>query len=100
MRRPSEEAERQLDLFAAAWDSKYPTIARSWRATWERRVPLLAYPPEVRRIIYTTNTVASLNMSLRKIIRTRGSFPTDEAALKLIYPRAWQHHAAVDDAGR
>lgn len=60
-------------------------MSRSWRSNWERLVPFLSYPPEIRRIIYTTNTVESLNMSLRKIIKTRGSFPTDEAALKLLY---------------
>jgi putative transposase len=65
--------------------AKYPTIAQSWRRNWERLVPFPAYPAEIRRVIYTTNAVESVNMSLRKIIRNRGSFPTDESALKLLY---------------
>lgn len=80
-----DEAERNLNEFAAKWDAKFPTIASMWRRNWERVVPFLAYPPEIRKVIYTTNTVESLNMSLRKVTKTRGSFPTDEAALKLLY---------------
>ena len=80
-----EEAEHRLDEFAKKWDSQFPTIARSWRANWERVVPFFAYPAEIRRAIYTTNAVESVNMSLRKIIKNRGSFPTDEAAVKLLY---------------
>ncbi len=81
-----DEAELRLSEFAAKWDSKYPTISASWQRNWERLVPFLAYPEEIRRVIYTTNAVESVNMSLRKIIKNRGSFPTDEAALKLLYP--------------
>lgn len=80
-----EEAELNLDEFASRWDSQFPTISRSWRANWERVVPFFAYPADIRRVIYTTNTIESVNMSLRKIIKTRGSFPTDEAAVKLLY---------------
>jgi len=80
-----EEAEMQLEEFAAKWESKFPTIAQMWRRNWERVVPFFAHPPEVRRVIYTTNAIESTNMSLRKILKTRGSFPTDDAALKLIY---------------
>jgi len=80
-----EEAEVRLSEFAARWDAKYPTISQSWQRNWERLVPFLAYPAEIRRVIYTTNAVESVNMSLRKIIKNRGSFPTDEAALKLLY---------------
>ena len=79
------EAERQLNEFAAKWEQRYPTIAPMWRRNWERIVPFLAYPAEIRKVIYTTNTVESLNRSLRKVTKTRGSFPTDEAALKLLY---------------
>jgi putative transposase len=80
-----EEAEIELDRFAEKWDAKFPTIAQTWRRNWERIVVFFAYPPEIRRVIYTTNAIESTNMSLRKILKVRGSFPTDEAALKLIY---------------
>lgn len=80
-----DQAELRLSEFAQKWDTKYPTIAQSWRRNWERLVPFLAYPAEIRRVIYTTNAVESVNMSLRKIIKNRGSFPTDESALKLLY---------------
>jgi putative transposase len=80
-----EEAERRLEEFAAKWDSQFPTIARSWRSNWERVAPFFAYPADIRKVIYTTNAIESVNMSLRKIIKNRGSFPTDEAALKLLY---------------
>ena len=80
-----EEAELELEGFAEKWDGKFPTIAQVWRRNWERIVPFFAYPPEIRRAIYTTNAIESTNMSLRKVLKTRGSFPTDEAALKLIY---------------
>ena len=80
-----DEAELRLSEFAAKWDAKYPTISQSWRRNWERLVPFLAYPEEIRRVIYTTNAVESVNMSVRKIIKNRGSFPTDESALKLLY---------------
>ncbi len=80
-----EEAEVELDGFAEKWDAKFPTISQTWRRNWERLVVFFAYPPEIRRVIYTTNAIESTNMSLRKILKTRGSFPTDEAVLKLIY---------------
>ena len=80
-----EEAEIELDRFAEKWDAKFPTIAQTWRRNWERIVVFFAYPPEIRGVIYTTNAIESTNMSLRKILKVRGSFPTDEAALKLIY---------------
>ena len=79
------EAEMQLDKFAQKWDAFYPMVSQIWRRNWERITPFLAYPAEIRKAIYTTNAIESLNMSLRKIIKMRGSFPTDEAALKLLY---------------
>jgi len=85
-----EEAEQRLDEFAAKWDETYPTISQMWRRNWERLTPFFAYPADIRKVIYTTNAVESLNMSLRKVIKTRGSFPTQEAALKLLY-LALQH---------
>jgi putative transposase len=80
-----EEAEMKLSEFAQKWDEQFPTISRSWRSNWERIVPFFAYPADIRKVIYTTNAIESVNMSLRKIIKNRGSFPTDEAALKLLY---------------
>ena len=79
------EAETALDEFAEKWDAKYPTISRSWRSNWTRVIPFFAHPAEVRRVIYTTNAIESLNMSLRKVTKARGSFPNDDAVLKLLY---------------
>jgi len=81
----SDEAERQLSEFEEKWKKKYPAISRLWREHWERVIPFFAFPEEVRKIVYTTNAVESLHMSLRKIIKTRGSFPSEDAALKLLY---------------
>jgi putative transposase len=81
----ADEAERQLSGFEEKWKQKYPAISRLWREHWERVIPFFAFPSEVRKIVYTTNAVESLHMSLRKIIKTRGSFPTEEAAFKLLY---------------
>ena len=78
-------AQRLGELEAGEWGRKYPTIAASWRRAWEQVIPFFAYPAEVRKIIYTTNAIESLNMQLRKIIKTRGHFPSDEAATKLLY---------------
>jgi putative transposase len=78
-------AREQLDGFEAKWGRQYPTIAPGWRRAWDYVTPLFAFPPAIRKMIYTTNAVESLNRSLRKIIKTRGSFPTDDAALKLLY---------------
>jgi putative transposase len=80
----ADEAERQLRQFEAAWP-KYPAIVRLWREQWERVTPFFAFPEEVRKVVYTTNAVESLHMSLRKVIKTRGSFPSEEAAIKLLY---------------
>jgi putative transposase len=85
-RAPSAEAAQdRLCEFEARWGAKYPAIGQSWRRAWEHVIPLFAFPPDIRKMIYTTNAVESLNRSLRKIIKTRGSFPTDEAAMKLLY---------------
>ncbi|MCX5757436.1 MAG: IS256 family transposase [Candidatus Hydrogenedentes bacterium] len=80
-----EEAGLRLDEFAAKWDGTYPTISQMWRRNQEHLTPFFAYPADIHKVIYTTNAVESLNMSLRKVIKTRGSFPTQEAALKLLY---------------
>jgi putative transposase len=79
------DADVQLDAFAQKWDAVCPMVSQTWRRHWDRITPFFAYPAEIRKVIYTTNAVESLNMSLRKIIKMRGSFPNDEAALKLLY---------------
>ena len=79
------EAEQRLTEFSLKWDAKFPMIAKSWRSNWLRVIPLFAHPPEIRKIIYTTNAIESLNMSLRKVTKARGSFPNDEAVSKLLY---------------
>jgi putative transposase len=81
----AEEAQLRLEEFAIKWDRPYPTIAQMWRRNWEHVTPFFGYPAEIRKVVYTTNAIESLNMSLRKVIKTRGSFPTEEAALKLLY---------------
>ena len=80
-----EAAELALNEFASQWDKTHPTISQVWRRNWERVTPFFGFPSEIRKVIYTTNAVESLNSSLRKIIKTRGSFPNEEAALKLLY---------------
>jgi putative transposase len=80
-----DHAERELERFAETWDARYPMISASWIEHWERIVPFLAFPPEVRRAVYTTNTIEALNRQIRKIIKTRGSFPDEDAARKLLY---------------
>lgn len=79
------QAEMELNTFQAQWGAKYQAIGRLWKENWARVTPFFEFPAEVRKVIYTTNAVESLHMSLRKIIKTRGSFPSEEAALKLIY---------------
>lgn len=80
-----EQAQMRLSEFARKWDTKYPTISKSWTANWPRLIPFFAYPEDIRRIIYTTNAIESLNYSLKKTIKNRASFPNDEAAVKLLY---------------
>ena len=80
-----DEAEQALADFEDKWNNAYPPIARSWRNNWQRIIPFFDYPPEIRRIIYTTNAIESVNMSLRKVSKNRGSFPNDEAVIKLFY---------------
>lgn len=80
-----EQAQANLENLAQKWDDRYPTISRSWRTSWQRIIPFFAYPEEIRRIIYTTNAIESLNNTLKKTIKNRASFPNDEAAIKLLY---------------
>ena len=79
------EAEEQLTAFAQIWDERYPMIRRSWEKHWEQLTPFFAYPPEIRKVIYTTNAIESMNSSLRKILKVSRVFPNDEAAMKLMY---------------
>ncbi len=75
-----------LDAFEAGpWGEKYPAIAQSWRRNWEHVSPFFVFPEAVRRIVYTTNAIESLNAKIRRAVRTRGHFPSDEAASKLLY---------------
>ena len=105
-------AEAALDAFAAKWDSRFPSISRSWRANWQNVIPFFAFPPEIRKVIYTTNAIESINSALRKVTRKRGAFPTPESVRKVLYlaimkaaenwtrpildwPRALNHFALV-----
>lgn len=81
----AEEAEKRSDEFEETWGKDYPPIVQSWRRNWPRVIPFFSYPPEIRKVIYTTNAIESLNMNLRKITKNRGSFPSDEALIKLFY---------------
>jgi len=80
-----DAATSALDAFAADWGDRYPAIVDLWRRNWERFTPFLAFDPAIRKIIYTTNAIESLNYQLRKVTKTRGHFPTDDAALKILY---------------
>ena len=81
----ADEAEQRLGEFEAKWDDDYLPIGQSWRRNWLRLTPFFDYPPEIRKVIYTTNAIESVNMSLRKLTKNRGSFPSDDALLKLFY---------------
>lgn len=78
-------AEQGLDQFETKWNVKYPMVGRSWRANWSRVIPFFAFSPEIRRAIYTTNAIEALNRQLRKVLKTRGVFPTDDSATKLLW---------------
>ncbi len=82
----AEAAQSELDSFAAGpWGTKFPTVVAAWRRAWDRVIPFFAFPPPIRKVIYTTNAIESINARLRKIIKTRGHFPSDDAATKLIW---------------
>jgi len=80
-----EQAEEALGDFEEKWDGRYPMISKSWRANWSRIIPFFSYSEDIRKVIYTTNAIESLNNSLRKVTKNRNSFPSDEAAIKLLY---------------
>src|SRR5205085_5550448 len=79
------EAELNLEAYARKGEEQVPTISRSWRQNWERLTPFMSYPEEIGRVIYTTNVIESVNSSLRKALKNRGSFPNEEAVIKLVY---------------
>jgi putative transposase len=81
----ADEAALRLAEFEEKWGAAYPAIGQSWRRNWARIIPFFDHPPEIRRVIYTTNAIESLNMGLRKVTKTRASFPNDEAVMKLFY---------------
>ena len=83
---PSEDAAMAgLERFAEKWDVKYPAISKSWRSRWNEVIPYMKFSPEIRKAIYTTNSVESVNYTLQRNLKTRQSFPNDEAAMKLIF---------------
>jgi len=83
---PSEDAaQTALDRFAEKWDKKYPTISKSWRNRWSEVIPFMKFSPAIRKAVYTTNAIESLNYNLQRNLKTRQSFPNDEAAMKLVY---------------
>ncbi len=79
------DAEGALEAFAEKWDKSFPTISPIWRRHWENIIPFFGYPPEIRKVIYTTNAIESMNMTLRKVMKNKRVFPSDEAAFKQIY---------------
>jgi putative transposase len=82
----AEAAQEALDAFErSTWGQKFPTVTAAWRRAWDRVIPFFAFPPAVRRVVYTTNAIESVHSRLRKIIKTRGHFPSDDAASKLIW---------------
>ena len=81
----ADAAQAELEAFDEKWGERFPVITQAWLGSWEYVIPFLAFPPEVRRVIYTTNAIEALNRQLRKAIKTKGHFPNEEAARKLIY---------------
>jgi putative transposase len=97
----AEGALAELDAFEEGpWGKKFPTVVASWRRAWDKVIPFFAFPAHIRRVIYTTNAIESVNARLRKIIKTRGHFPTDDAATKLIWLALRNITADWDRAGR
>ena len=80
-----EQADQELANFADKWKETYPAVVRSWQQNWSKVIPMFSFVPEIRKVIYTTNTIESLNMTLRKVIKNRPMFPSDEAVFKILY---------------
>ncbi len=92
----AEAAVEALDTFATSdWGRKFPTVAAMWRRQWKQVTPFFAYPPAVRKIIYTTNAIESMHMQLRNIVKNRGHFPSNDAASKLLYLSIISQWAAI-----
>lgn len=85
MERAEADGDGAPNHLRGPWGQKFPTVVVSWRPAWTHVIPFFALPPEVRRVVYTTNALESVHAQLRKIIKTRGHFPTDEAATKLVW---------------
>src|SRR3954468_24491983 len=81
----ADQAQAELEAFDETWGQRFPVITQAWLNAWEHVIPFLAFPPELRRVIYTTNAIEALNRQLRKAIKTKGSFPNEDAARKLVY---------------
>jgi hypothetical protein len=92
------EAQVYLELFAEKWDRLYSTISKLWRTHWSRVIPLFAFPEDIRKVIYTTNAIESVNMTLRKVTRNYRIFPSDEAVYKVVAPFHEKYCQEVDDA--
>ena len=80
-----EQAEIALEEFAQKWDDKYPMISKTWRSHWQNVIPFFDYPEDIRKAIYTTNAIESINRSLRKVIKTKGAFPSEASVMKIFY---------------
>ena len=80
-----EAAEAEFELFAQTWREKYPAMVQSWETAWPEFIPFLDFPADLRKIVYTTNSIESLNARCRKATRRRGQFPTEQAAMKVLY---------------
>jgi len=94
--RPPRKPSTNSEEFAEKWDARCPSIAKSWRANRARIIPMFGLPEDIRRAVYTTNAIESIKMSLHKVIKTRASFPSDEAAFKLPYLAPARHREKVD----
>lgn len=81
----AEAAEQALEAFEKKWQARFPSIARSWRRNWTNIIPFFSYPPEIRKVIYTTNAIESMQAQLRKVTRNRGAFPNPESVRKILY---------------
>ena len=92
----ADEAQAELEAFDEKWGQRFPVITQAWLNAWEHVIPFLAFPAEVRRVIYTTNAIEALNRQLRKAIKTKGHFPNEDAARKLDLPRPHQRRPAMD----
>lgn len=80
-----DEASQKLEEFGQKWDAKYPTIRKKWVNNWDRIIPFFDYPEEIRKVMYTTNAIESINRSIRKVIKAKGAFPNDRAIFKILY---------------